>query len=240
MHLILHLKKQIYFTDTDDTLGHIAPSVKKGDDAFMKEVFGETVIESKPERICTLGWENQDTPLALGVVPVGVSAANYGYVTENKLHVWTEEEFKKLGVDKPNVFNDVDGFDYEAISDAKPDVIGVTSGTSVAAVFGILFLNLDKGKVSFMAVVCGITVTILIYFIGKGKKFSNDRLILVGIGMQAFLNAVISWMLLKASEYDVKSALRWMSGSLNGIRLGDTPYLLFLLVRLNRKGEKIS
>ena len=44
----------------------------------IEHAFGETVIESKPERVATVGWENQDTPLALGVAPVGVSAANYG------------------------------------------------------------------------------------------------------------------------------------------------------------------
>ena len=44
---------------------------------IIEHAFGETVIESKPERIATIGWENQDTPLALGVAPVGVSAANY-------------------------------------------------------------------------------------------------------------------------------------------------------------------
>lgn len=34
------------FTDTDDTLGHIAPSVKKGDDAFMKEV-NDVIVEMR-------------------------------------------------------------------------------------------------------------------------------------------------------------------------------------------------
>ena len=72
------------------------------------------MIESKPERVATVGWENQDTPLALGVAPVGVSAANYGLVTENNLHPWTDEAFQSLGVDSPVVFNDVDGLDYEA------------------------------------------------------------------------------------------------------------------------------
>ena len=81
------------------------------------------MIESKPERIVTLGWGNQDTVLALGVVPVGVSAANYGYVTEHGLHEWTDEAFASLGESNPNVFDDTDGFDYEAISDAAPDVI---------------------------------------------------------------------------------------------------------------------
>lgn len=89
----------------------------------IEHAFGETVIESKPERVATVGWENQDTPLALGVAPVGVSAANYGLVTENNLHPWTDEAFHSLGVDSPVVFNDVDGLDYEAISDSHPDVI---------------------------------------------------------------------------------------------------------------------
>ena len=89
----------------------------------IEHAFGETVIESKPERVATVGWENQYTPLALGVAPVGVSAANYGLVTENNLHPWTDEAFQSLGVDSPVVFNDVDGLDYEAISDSHPDVI---------------------------------------------------------------------------------------------------------------------
>lgn len=89
----------------------------------IEHAFGETVIESKPERVATVGWENQDTPLALGVAPVGVSAANYGLVTENNLHPWIDEAFQSLGVDSPVVFNDVDGLDYEAISDSHPDVI---------------------------------------------------------------------------------------------------------------------
>ena len=44
----------------------------------IKHAFGETVIESKPERVVTIQWGNQDVALALGVVPVGFSAANYG------------------------------------------------------------------------------------------------------------------------------------------------------------------
>lgn len=89
----------------------------------ITHAYGETVIESKPERVVTLGWGNQDTVLALGVVPVGCSAANYGYVTDHKLHEWTDEAFASLGEENPNVFDDTDGFDYEAISDAAPDVI---------------------------------------------------------------------------------------------------------------------
>lgn len=102
---------------------------------------------------------------------------------------------------------------------ASPDIIGVTSGASVAAVFGILILKLDYGIVAVMAVFSGLLVSALIYFLSHKNGFSNTRLILTGIGMQAFLNSIISWMLLKASEYDVASALRWLSGSLNGVKM---------------------
>ena len=102
---------------------------------------------------------------------------------------------------------------------ASPDIIGISSGASVAAVFGILILGLDGTAVSLLAVISGLFVAGFIYLISQGNGFSNGRLILTGIGIQAFLNAILSWLLLKASEYDVASALQWLSGSLNGVRL---------------------
>ncbi len=89
----------------------------------IKHAFGETIIEEKPERVATISWGNQDVPLALGVVPVGVSQANYGVTDDSGLLPWTAEGFKSLGVDAPVIFKDTDGLDYEAISDAQPDVI---------------------------------------------------------------------------------------------------------------------
>ena len=89
----------------------------------MKHAYGETVIKSKPERVVTLDWNNADAVLALGIVPVGTARANWGPVTDKGLLPWTEEKFKELGVDNPNVFNDLEGYDYEAVAAAKPDII---------------------------------------------------------------------------------------------------------------------
>ena len=89
----------------------------------INHAFGETVIESEPENVATIAWGNHDVPLALGVVPVGVSKANYGESDENGLLPWTAEKYKELGVENPVVYDDVDGLDYEAISDSNPDVI---------------------------------------------------------------------------------------------------------------------
>lgn len=89
----------------------------------IQHAFGETVIEEKPNNIASIGWGNQDVALALSIVPVGVSQANYGVAEGENLLPWTAEKFSELGADSPNVFKDTDGLDYEAISDAKPDVI---------------------------------------------------------------------------------------------------------------------
>lgn len=115
---------------------------------------------------------------------------------------------------------------------ASPDIIGVTSGASVAAVFGILVLKWNGNIVSILAVLSGLFVSSAIYYFAQGDGFSNGKLILTGIGMQAFLNALISWMLLKASEYDVSSALRWLSGSLNGVSMDQVPRLGLILCAL--------
>ncbi|WP_167957842.1 iron-siderophore ABC transporter substrate-binding protein [Anaerosporobacter faecicola] len=89
----------------------------------IEHAFGETVLEKEPERIVTIAWGNQDVPLALGVVPVGMSKANYGVTDDSGLLPWTAEKLTELGVESPVLFDDTDSLDFEAISDAKPDVI---------------------------------------------------------------------------------------------------------------------
>lgn len=89
----------------------------------IEHAFGKTVLDQKPERIATISWGNQDVPLALDVVPVGVSKANFGSVSQQGLHPWTQKTFEDLGVTNPVVFDDTDGLDFEAIADTSPDVI---------------------------------------------------------------------------------------------------------------------
>lgn len=101
---------------------------------------------------------------------------------------------------------------------ASPDIIGVTSGSSVAAVFCILVIKTSGTVVSIVAVISGLFISGLIYLLSRGGSFSGGRLILIGIGIQAMLNAVISYLLLRANQYDVPAALRWLNGSLNNIQ----------------------
>ena len=113
---------------------------------------------------------------------------------------------------------------------ASPDIIGISSGSSIAAVFCILVLHMSGSGVSIAAVISGIIVSTLIYLLSKGSGFSGSRLILIGIGMQAMINALISYLLAKASQNDVSIALRWLSGSLNGMSIKDVPALFIVVV----------
>ncbi|MDR1069020.1 MAG: iron-siderophore ABC transporter substrate-binding protein [Clostridiales Family XIII bacterium] len=90
----------------------------------IEHAFGQTVIESKPERVVTISWGNQDTPLALGILPVGISESNYGVTDGGNILPWTKEKIAELGgADTTVVFNDTDGLDFEAINETEPDVI---------------------------------------------------------------------------------------------------------------------
>lgn len=89
----------------------------------IKHALGETVIEKKPKRVATIAWANHDVALALGVVPVGFSAANYGVQDDSGMLPWTAAKLKELGEENPNIFQDTDGLDFEAIADSNPDVI---------------------------------------------------------------------------------------------------------------------
>ena len=113
---------------------------------------------------------------------------------------------------------------------ASPDIIGVSSGSSVAAVFCILILQISGSMVSLISVVSGLFVAGLIYILSKGGNFSGGRLILIGIGIQAMLNAMISFLLLRANQYDVPGALRWLNGSLNGVQMKNIPGLIVIVI----------
>lgn len=109
---------------------------------------------------------------------------------------------------------------------ANPNVIGITSGSSAAAVFCILVFHTSDAVVSIASVIAGLVTVVIIYVFSRGKSFSIGRLILVGIGIQAMLNALISYLLLVGAQQDIPAALRWLSGSLNGSQMHELPPLV--------------
>lgn len=89
----------------------------------IKHAFGTTVIKSKPERVATVAWANHEVPLALGIVPVGFAAANFGDDDGDGLLPWVADRLRQLHADKPVLFDEGDGIDFEAVAATEPDVI---------------------------------------------------------------------------------------------------------------------
>lgn len=114
---------------------------------------------------------------------------------------------------------------------ANPNVIGITAGSSAAAVFCIIVLHASSTFVSIASIIGGLATVLVIFLLSKGTSFSIGRLILIGIGIQAMLNAVISYLLLIGQHHDVPTAMRWLSGSLNGVKM-ENLYPLMITVLL--------
>lgn len=89
----------------------------------IEHAYGETVIASKPERVATVAWSNQEVPLALGVVPVGMAEVTWGDDDGDGVLPWVEDKLDELGADTPVLFDETDGIDFEAVADTQPDVI---------------------------------------------------------------------------------------------------------------------
>ncbi|KAA0941019.1 iron chelate uptake ABC transporter family permease subunit [Sporosarcina sp. ANT_H38] len=114
---------------------------------------------------------------------------------------------------------------------ANPNVIGITTGSSAAAVFCIIVLHASNMVVSIASVVGGLTTVMVIFLLSKGSSFSIGRLILIGIGIQAIFNAIISYLLLIGQKNDIPTAMRWLSGSLNGAKMENLyPLILTVLI----------
>lgn len=114
---------------------------------------------------------------------------------------------------------------------ASPDIIGISSGASAAAVFAIILLGMKGPMVSVVAVVAGLGVALLVYGLSSRNGVAGTRLILVGIGVSAMLESVIAYILSQAPAWSLQEAMRWLTGSVNGAQLGQAlPLLLALTV----------
>jgi iron complex transport system substrate-binding protein len=89
----------------------------------IEHALGTTKLDSKPERVATVNWANHEVPLALGVVPVGMAAANFGDDDGDGLLPWVSERLEELDAETPVLFDETDGIDFEAVADTRPDVI---------------------------------------------------------------------------------------------------------------------
>jgi iron complex transport system permease protein len=108
---------------------------------------------------------------------------------------------------------------------ASPDVIGVTAGASASAVVAVAVIGASGAVVSVIALVGALSAAAVMYLLASRGGLSGYRLILIGIGVAALLQAVVSYVLTRSSIGEVQDALVWLTGSLNRSLWNQVPAL---------------
>jgi len=99
----------------------------------VEHQFGETVVDSEPQRVVVVGLTEQDILLELGVTPIATTEW-YGE-QPNAVWPWATA---LLGDAEPVVLDTVDGFQYEKIASLKPDLIVGTNAGLTEETYGKL------------------------------------------------------------------------------------------------------
>ncbi|MFH8377458.1 FecCD family ABC transporter permease [Streptomyces cyaneofuscatus] len=105
---------------------------------------------------------------------------------------------------------------------ASPDILGITGGASVVAVFlvtvsgGAAAAVVGSVGLSAAALLGGLGTGLLVYFLAWRRGIDGFRLILIGISVSAVMQALTTWLLVSADIRDVARAQAWLVGSLDG------------------------
>lgn len=88
----------------------------------IEHALGKAVITAEPERIVTLGMGSAETAIALGTVPVGIEAYEWGSDDTGYLP-WIHDAVTERGAQLPVQFTGGSEIDIEAIAKLDPDLI---------------------------------------------------------------------------------------------------------------------
>lgn len=111
---------------------------------------------------------------------------------------------------------------------ASPDVIGITSGASAAAVL-FLWLGGATGSSLLLAPVAmggAFMVALCITVLGWQGGVSPSRLVLVGVGLAAALSALTTLLLVLSPDTTAMNAYIWLTGSLYASQWHDVAALV--------------
>ena len=98
----------------------------------------------------------------------------------------------------------------------SPDMIGFTTGAVTGAVLVILVFEGSTSEVAAGAIAGALVTAVVIYVLALRGGVQGYRLVLVGIGVAAVLQAINFYLVARATREDAYEAAHWMIGSVNG------------------------
>jgi len=124
---------------------------------------------------------------------------------------------------------------------ASPDIIGVNSGASAAAV-SVIVLAGSAGGVSGLAAKVGLPLaaigggliaTLLVGVLSLQRGHVDaGRVVLIGVGVAAAANSLVAWLLVLGDVVNAGRAAAWLAGSLNARTWTDATPVAIAVVAL--------
>jgi iron complex transport system permease protein len=112
---------------------------------------------------------------------------------------------------------------------ASPDFVGISAGAGLAAVSGIVLLQAGGLVVSGLALGGAAAGAFLMYVLAWRDGVSGYRFILIGIGVSAFFDGLVGYVLTKAQLFEARQAIHWLTGSIGQASAAELRILLYAL-----------
>ncbi|MFC4224468.1 FecCD family ABC transporter permease [Lysinibacter cavernae] len=104
---------------------------------------------------------------------------------------------------------------------ASPDIMGITGGASVAAVFATLILGLSGALVSIWAFAGAMVIATAISLLSRDQQSTGYRFVLTGVGFAFMCTGALGYLLTRAEAREAQAALVWTVGSIANVRWPD-------------------
>ncbi len=110
---------------------------------------------------------------------------------------------------------------------ASPDIIGITGGAKVAAVLFITYFSaVSVHWLPVVAILGAGIASMIIYFLAWKRGVNPIRLVLIGIGFEAGMGALVTMMIVLGPTVTTSEAYIWLTGSVYGANWQDVSAML--------------
>jgi len=101
---------------------------------------------------------------------------------------------------------------------ASPDILGVSTGASLGAVWALLTLGLGGVAVAAWAFGGALLAAGAIWVLAWRRGLHAIRFVLVGVGIAYVCGSTLAWLLSRAEVREAQTALLWTIGSVADVR----------------------
>lgn len=114
----------------------------------------------------------------------------------------------------------------------SPDVIGLDAGAYTGALIVITVLGGTGTQLTAASMLGGVLTAAVVYVLSLRSGLNRMLLVVIGIGVNAVLTAINSWIVLRAELEVAIAATGWNAGSLNGVDWTDLGLPVLVIVVL--------